>query len=292
MLLFYQNLENSMSFSAVISLPKDRGLNQGIIFIGAIAEQYQECAVYGLIITARCDIAQDKVHLYNYLPVVPFSAWMEKDFLHIIIPAIKNDLLQSVKNLLKNSGFSDSILLSATPTEIYQKLIKGYATKKTKDNFEKYLSQLQKVEGIEKEFDKGKLVAIVNEFSGIRDGLLKRLVNQNLNGYYFLENVDIGGINEGFVVLLREIQNIPRYLASKLANGFTEPEFELIIQENPHCSAKVCFHSTEYIMPISQISSPNIEHLMQCFGTTFCRIGIKDIDENLIENMKLTHFAI
>ena len=36
----------------------------------AVAEDYLESDVLGLIITAKCDAVHDKVSKYNYLPIV------------------------------------------------------------------------------------------------------------------------------------------------------------------------------------------------------------------------------
>jgi hypothetical protein len=281
-----------MSSTEVISLPKNTGLTQGIIFTGAIAEQYRGCAVYGVIITARCDIAHDKAHVYNYLPIVSFSDWMERDFVDLVLPALKKNINSNISSLLKNMKFSPSIMMSAAPSEVYERLVKETASKKAKESFEKNLQFLQDVDDVEKSFTKEKLVKLVNDFPSLRDDFINRLLNHNLNGYYFLESIDVGDINEGFVVLLREIGSIPRYLASKLQDGFAVDELGLIIQSNAACQDKICFEGIEYAMPISQLLSPNIEHLMQSFGSTFCRIGVKDIDSKYPDYMRNLHFGI
>lgn len=48
---------------------------QGCIFSGAKANGYEDCTVYGLIITPRCDIAQCKVMTVHYLPIVKLEDW-------------------------------------------------------------------------------------------------------------------------------------------------------------------------------------------------------------------------
>jgi hypothetical protein len=60
----------------LIAYPQRGAMTQGTIFSCAVAEDYRACTTRGLIITARCDVANDKVRTYNYLPVVPFSDWI------------------------------------------------------------------------------------------------------------------------------------------------------------------------------------------------------------------------
>jgi hypothetical protein len=57
-------------------------LSQGTIFSCASAEDYPDCLVHGLVITARCDIAQSKVPIFNYLPVVGEATSESLNFLN------------------------------------------------------------------------------------------------------------------------------------------------------------------------------------------------------------------
>ena len=59
-----------------ISAPKLGFLTQGTLFTCAAAEDYGGCNVHGLVITARCDVAQNKAAVFNYLPVVSLDDWV------------------------------------------------------------------------------------------------------------------------------------------------------------------------------------------------------------------------
>jgi len=114
-------------------------------------------------------------------------------------------------------------------------------------------------------------------------------MQQTLNGFYFLPTID-GVTHDGYVVLLREIRHLPRDLAFKIADGMTEDAYDLYCQNNADYLSKLCFYKSNYICPISQVRSPNIEHLMQCFCNTFGRIGITDISAEYIETTINVHF--
>ena len=44
-------------------------------------------------------------------------------------------------------------------------------------------------------------------------------------------------------------------------------------------------NSYNLALPIGQVRSPNIEHLMQAFSTLFGRIGLTDLDESYVKGL-------
>lgn len=54
-------------------------LDQGDIVAGLSARGYEHEQTFGVIVTARCDLANDKVDIVNYVPVVPLRAWFDVD---------------------------------------------------------------------------------------------------------------------------------------------------------------------------------------------------------------------
>lgn len=50
-------------------------IEQGTIIYGMKSQKYPSCPCYGIIITARCDIAQNKVPKYYYLIAVDAHTW-------------------------------------------------------------------------------------------------------------------------------------------------------------------------------------------------------------------------
>ena len=63
----------------IVTFPNPGPMTQGTIFSGAVAEDYNGCETFGLVITARCDVANDKAETYNYLPVVRLNDWIHRD---------------------------------------------------------------------------------------------------------------------------------------------------------------------------------------------------------------------
>lgn len=55
-------------------------INQGTVIYGIKCEKYPSSACYGVIISARCDIAQSKVAKYYYLIAVDATKWLQSDY--------------------------------------------------------------------------------------------------------------------------------------------------------------------------------------------------------------------
>lgn len=128
---------------------KIRNITQGSIFNGGISCLYTHHNVLGVIITPRCDIAQHKVPYYYYLPMVSFEDWKKVEFPHLYIAKLKNDTFARLRNELKNTGVSESIVNHYTAKKIGE-IIKTQLRGIPK-NLNKTLKQLSDVEKYEEE---------------------------------------------------------------------------------------------------------------------------------------------
>lgn len=82
----------------------EREISQGTVIYGIRSEKYPTTPCYGIIITARCDIAQGKVSKYHYLVGVDASAWLcsRHGYLQIYRSTIKDkrkEILQKASNI-------------------------------------------------------------------------------------------------------------------------------------------------------------------------------------------------
>lgn len=272
-----------------ITRPQYGTLTQGYLFTCAETEDYSGCEVYGLVITARCDVAHDKAQVFNYIPVVTLDDWIHRDGKRLLLERIRNDSEQQARNQLKQCKFSPNILDTLPLEKVLDTLFKdnnlSKAEKAAKDKLILIRDKLDHVEEIGSSNDSRRFVMLANNHGSHRDTLISELTNQRLNGYYFLPCVEHNGSDSGYVIRLREVQRIPRVFAEKIAIGLSREDYVTLSTDDPRLNGPFNFSRAELAMPVGCISSPILEHIMQSFSSLFCRIGLPDLDPKYIATL-------
>lgn len=239
-------------------------LDQGCIFYGAYAEDYRGSSNYGLIITARCDIAQNKAKKYSYLPVVSLNDWMRQDLVQIVKRRVSKNVQNKLLETFSKIGGTELII----KTYSLEKIRDAFSSEGTEKNRAKFFEACDLKVLFEKVSEVPVSEEIFNSFlKSFKSEVLqviKSLVGQNESGYYFIDEI----WNEGpHVVLLREIHHIDNFTAHKLREGV---EMQGSMAPN-YLGEKLSY-------TVGVIDSPFIEHIMQKFSELFVRIGIEDPD--------------
>lgn len=258
-------------------------IDQGSIINNCIAEDYPHSAVWGCIITPRCDLAhQGKVSTVHYLPIINIEDWIRNEAYNILKKQWVNALEKKLNTILKDAGSGDCFLNKNLPSEdiltVARTLIKKEAVLKSfETDFSIYLKQT------DNDF---KQSLTQKQQQGNLKNLIKDLVKGNNHAFYFIESWDNPTESLPYkVILLRDIRRLRLKIALKFASGFLEEDMspEDIIY-NDLATSGDC--SNLYYI-IEQIKSPFIEHILQAFSYNFCRIGVEDINniENVTDNI-------
>lgn len=261
------------------------------MFTCGSANRYPGKYVHGLTLTARCDIAQKKYRLLNYVPVVELADWLLMDGAEILILDEQKDLQGRKENILREANLSISLLTSVSLAQIASVHFEPVASdKKGRDRLKKILALVDFDNEFSTSLENG-AEATLGWFRRHRSNkiadLIRRLSRQDVTGFYFLERLQAGEPPKGYVCLLREINTIPQHIAERLSTGISKAEWN----ERHASVSKTClsFDKEDFGMPISQIGSPTIEHIMQCFSNLFSRIGLPDPVEAEISNIISAH---
>ena len=265
-------------------------LRQGVLFCGAAADGYSECEVHGLIITAQCDLAQEKVSVVNFLPVVKLRDWLARDFANILVRRLQAQIIGGFKNLLKEAGHSPSILETEPIENIVSTLLSDESTKAASKRTSRAQERLA-----EFAFCSGLLAESVispSQLEGLRgvdksayNRLLSELFKNQLSGYYFIPAVDPTGVHSGFVVLLRQIYHLPYLTALSIVNGMS-PREQRDSDPTGMSLVRLDYSEGTFAMPVGMLTSPFREHLMQAFAILYSRIGIQDLEESYMEQLQ------
>ena len=272
----------------IIDKPRYGGFRQGTVFSSFKFKNYEDCLCYGLVITAQCDLAQEKVDIINFLPVVNIKDWYLREFSQILIKNFQNELNQKFTDILKLLGVSETLLIIKSKEEIFEFLKSKHGQDKKLKN---HLNKIEEIIGNTSYLDSitEKSVLTWDEFYklvGINmktsEKTYQKFVKQELSGYYFIPSLNID-IKDGFVVILRYVFNMSFGLSQIISNG---ADYKNLIDSDYSDEAgrilRFDLKNDLFSMPIAQVKPPFSEHLMQKFALLFTRIGVEDLNSEQI----------
>ncbi|MEP3072159.1 hypothetical protein [Maricaulis sp.] len=247
-------------------------LDQGLIFCCAKAERYRTKEVFGVVITARCDIEQKKFPILNYIPVTHFKDWLNVDGFDILRERSKRNENATFRNCLKNVELPESLLNTHSHRDIIEKYHDLIQSKKSK--FSDAIAQsCEKIEFLESctKHNAESVSQLFTKYKKEAEIITRELISHRLSGHYYLPDIEPNANSNGYVALLREIRYLPQSLASGIASGIdleaeTEDEWIGYLSSDP----------TSFAMPVGVLTSPNIEHVLQSVSFLFGRIGLPD----------------
>lgn len=275
-----------MTKSLMFDAPREGEFTQGTVFSCAYAEDYPLRPAYGLVITARCDAAQDKTPIFSYLPVVSLQDWMLLDGANIVMDRMRATCRGELRKALKDVALSESLLETKTMDEIYQSHFKpregekawGPRCAKIQTTMGTY-SRTQQLRDAPDLLEERRLHMVEN--TSVVDGVLKELSGNRLAGFYLLREMpSLGGEAGSYVALLREIHHIPTGLTREIVEGLAKEVWDARTEQQ-RCPRFV--DADDLAAPVAKLKSPWIEHVMQNFTMLFARIGVVDNDFSAVK---------
>lgn len=265
----------------MIVLPNANELTQGTIFSCAVAEDYRDVPVWGVVITARCDVSQNKAEIFSYVPVVTFEDWLLNDGVKTLARRCIKKHLGEMKNTVSQVGFAISILDVIDFHEVGEK-IRAEGGRGAEKAHNKYLDSLVKYElsrnilsdSVNVEEKRKYLELCKKDY----DSLVKDLLGNSVMECYYLSSVEEGEADgHGYVALLREIRFMPAKLAHAIVKGLDLENFKQMCLVDKMLVDKLGIGPPlEFAFPVGLIKSPHTEHFMQRFTQLFARIGVSD----------------
>jgi len=271
-----------MTKSLMFERPRENEFTQGTVFSCAHAEDYLEASVYGLVVTARCDAAQDKTPIFSYIPVVSLHDWILGDGANIVMDRLSSECQSTLRSALKDASLSDSLMGTKSVDEIYESHFK------VRENDKEWRKRCPKIQASIDMYKKTQLLRVVNNNKDERkaqlktntatvDAVVKELSGNRLTGFYLLRDMpSLNGDESNYVALLREIHHIPTVLIRKMVQGISKQAWPMDENGKLHCPKFV--GADDLAAPVAKLKSPWIEHVMQNFTMLFARIGVADND--------------
>lgn len=254
-------------------------VDQGTVIYGVRSEKYPEQACYGIVISARCDIANCKVRRLYYLIAVEAKEWLLSD---AGFEMATRDVLNNARNAFlsgaKDNELNGDDLLSFDEDRVHTVIYSESKGKAADALWKKYL-QYRACQCVTAEERRKK---INTEASKIRRFLENVNSGAQTHLYYLPESAfrDGGIKSKGLIVDLQEIEAISIADMEAICNNDVD---SLILDPKSaeHFSSFCWIDGSDcYTGLDGQIISPWCEHLMQRFANAFIRIGLDGATSN------------
>lgn len=238
---------------------KRHGFQQGVIFNGALAQDFEGEKVFGLAITPRCDIENKKVPYVHYLPIVSYANWINVYLKDLYRKKSRKSVYDELKGLLKEKRKSPKLL------ELLKNEEDWFGPE-----FDWSNSQISKIKKCFHELEDGNVPTDFYRNKKFCKDEIKRLGDGNHSHYYLIEKWSEDLEDSFYVVLLREVRRISFNCAYNIGKGI---EIESM-GSNDIEQSDICVDEKDVLYVQAMIKSPFIEHIVQSFVHNFGRIGV------------------
>lgn len=265
-------------------------LTQGTIITGVRSDKYSNIRCNGVVISARCDLANCKISKIYYLIAVPSDDWLLSDEgFNIVLSQRQNDLEDKLQTKLGGSGLDWSTLKSFSVEE-FSTVIHDQEVGLKKDT-DKVLEVFRTFKNYTSKYlELGDKKAILqNESKSVASSLLKIANGQMMHYIYVPENAYIkdGSIDRGLIIDLQELEYIPIRDAERLVNCEIDIQSKDLSEVDKQ-RYNNCFFLMDwpgYAMAEYDIASPWTEYIMQRFSNAFIRIGVDGPQKEDVQSM-------
>lgn len=265
-------------------------LTQGTIITGIRSDKYPNIRCNGVVISARCDLANCKISKIYYLIAVPSDEWLLSDEgFNIVLTQKQNELEDKLQTKFSGSGLDWSTLKTFSIEE-FATVIRDREVG-LKCNTDKILNDFQTFKNYTSKSleTKEKRTILQNESKSVTSSFLKIANGQMMHYIYVPENAYIknADINRGLIIDLQELEYISVKDAERLANCEIDIQNK-DLSEIDKQRYNNCFFLMDwpgYAMPEFDIVSPWIEYIMQRFSNAFIRIGVDGPQKEDVQSM-------
>lgn len=303
-------------------MSESRKIDQGTVIYGIRSGKYPECACYGIIITARCDIAQHKVPKYYYLVAVDADMWLKSAHgFEIAYGSYINGKRNEIINKANEIDLHGETLVAMPEDSLNIVLTDCLAQNKGNNNITKKISNLKDAINDYRIFNKKDMntsdrANAISYRPKEAVACLKDIGGGQYHHYHYLPQqtyLQNDVMDKGLVVDLLEIDAMPLEDAVWIIDPYREgivwdsipklpgkKEMEDIVAKDEQTFNKVLDDVAErfrlmnaywltdgdsFVDIEGKIASPWCEKMMQRFSNAFVRIGTDDPSESDIKSL-------
>lgn len=254
-----------MPFRNMVQTPKLRGITQGSVFNHARSDDFHN-DVLGMVISARCDLAQKKQEKFVYVPLVKVKHWFDFHLVPKLTEEYRKTLLSELKTILTQNKNADTVIETFGP----EKCLDLLAGHKDQVKYQEKLTKLKYVESCMQLGVLDKSLLHEKKFAAKIDDI----ITNKTEGFFIIDNIIDFQDNKAnlgtYIAILGEPRPIHRVAALGIAEGLDHSK----ITEQDRIYDSLTYRQGEMSYVLCNIASPYIELALQRFSNFYSRIGI------------------
>lgn len=262
---------------------------QGTIIESIRSEKYKGIRCRGVVISARCDLAQRKIKLFHYLSALEMDDWIYEVLFDCILSDVMKQTRTNIDKFLKEKGLNTEVFLGfnkqARDTVLEDHVKKKREVAKIQELLERW-NELQLLDNNNVSRERKK--DFLRHESKICKPKIISLYNSNFPKYVFIPQKAYSDSNSsvlGMVVDLQDIHQISINHVKPLQEDKYDFQTILDQEERKRLNDIFFFENTDdFVLASGVIKSPWMEHLMQSFSFSFIRIGLDNASEDEVND--------
>lgn len=261
---------------------------QGTAVYGIRCNKYSSIPCYGIVISARCDIANGKIDKIFFLTAVSVEKWIFSNHgFNEIVKSKKNSKKKDLENLLEKYGLDFESFKNFNEDEINVVFQDSCVSQKDSNEMKSLLADYKKYTSCA--FSLEERSAIIKEKSTVK--VLNNIAEGKDSHYIIVPSKSMDGLPgisiKDLVVDLQEIDYWTMDIVDKLKKGTVDCHGTRMTKAEKEVLDKFfCIDDNlGYAEIIGKVVSPWIEFVMQKFTNLFSRIGVDNLSINEISNL-------
>lgn len=259
---------------------------QGTVVTSIRSKKYFNCCCYGVVVSARCDIANDKILKIYYIEAIDLESWIFSDVgFSLIVSSIVNTVVDKLQKLCQSSNL-DWETMKDFSSEEFNIVVDEEMSKKDLKNAKEYFNKFKKYTNKEIGLSEKKEILKIQKKSVT--SYITDIINGKYTHFAFVPSSGVEGqIKNGIIIDLQELDYFDLETVKDLLNcAIDNKNINLECKKKSTYNKKfVLDEDPGYAIELCNISSPWIEYIMQRFANVFTRIGVETPSREDISGM-------
>jgi hypothetical protein len=237
----------------------------------------------GVVITPRCDFAHAKSLVVTYLPLISIDLLMENHGWHALLNREISKSANTLRRLAQPIGAAEWLEFGIPPEQVPGLVREHGLSENLSKHLHTFESELRRLSALQSAIAAQGPIVAESVQSLLQDRDIQRykeeIIRNSVSDVHFFPPCP-PVITTPSIALLRYVQSCPLDLLRDAQSCKTERDWNKQCRERWSDICARCEHPQR----LFRVKSPYIEQLVSRFISLFVRVGVRDLDSELVAN--------